>query len=436
MSAIRRSLVAIVALGAMALIPQHQVMATSHDVCTSAEPGSSFGSERIVDCIRSKQDVYLTDVKIIGDVDLGGAVVAASVRCNKCVFYGKFKAGDAHFARTVDLRDSELKGGADFSGAQFRGPASFKSVNFTSAAFQGATFGHTITFQSADFGSVDFTGAIFSNFADLRATTYLGDAIFDRAVFQEGASFRSSMFNAGAKFQRARVSGKLDFRSGTFLCDVDFFELKADTIDFTLGKFGVGARCLDATRSFDDLSADALVLPLSVVADIGGSGVQKDVLRLIQETAEASGDLSTANDAAFQRALMDERGLAGLLAHWVAGFFVKPEYPFWNLVALLLVGTLARLAAARLHRLASWWRWRRPGRKPAWRGPGRLVRALSSIAGASGCAVRNTYLRGKQGHRSKWAVVELLVFLALLTVLLITVGNSYTVAREVIESVF
>ena len=99
----------------------------------------------------------------------------------------------AQFESHADFRDSTFEVTSRFSNAHFKGPVSFRRVEFcehSSAEFSGTTFSHNCYFVEVESSStITFTECLFSEEADFRNATLLGATRFIRANFARLARF-------------------------------------------------------------------------------------------------------------------------------------------------------------------------------------------------------------------------------------------------------
>lgn len=117
---------------------------------------------------------------------------------------------------------------ADFSRAEFRGPAEFGDATFAKATFLGAKFNQPADFYKATFEAASFEGAMFET-AYFSKTTFgevdfhwatLKEVDFSEATFCKRADFSYCTFRGGALFdgssQSALFAGaEVDFRDVT-----------------------------------------------------------------------------------------------------------------------------------------------------------------------------------------------------------------------------
>ena len=353
--------------------------------------------------------VNLVGVRVEGDVDLRSLdVVARPFRCQSCRLTGSFNAADVIFERTVDLTDSTLEGALDlgasvlkerasFDRARVGGPATLVSTRFlANASFTGADFAGTARFDrtqwaegaffgqgsfddeasfsgaefraKADFGQRrfgaggDFAGAVFGERASFSLADFTGPARFGGVELRRGGSFRLARFRAGGTYDRVAAGGSLEF---------DGAVIERDTSFDNLGSSGslslVGIRLTDANLFMEQLSAQDFSMDVGTVEAVRGRNPQKQILALIERSAQERGELSVANDARYRHLSLaskehDElvpRMADAVLYRGVAGYLVRPSHPLAALLVLIAAAGLIRSAPGLWSMVGGWARQRR-----------------------------------------------------------------------------
>jgi hypothetical protein len=156
-----------------------------------------------------------------------------------CIFHSiyieekKTEFNDAFWKEIERLKEKEVYfEGDDLEGFVFSWDISFnKSVNFRNAQFSGnadfrkAQFFITTEFNHTQFsGNADFEQALFCRNADFFASQFSGDANFKYAQFFKNADFSNVQFSGKSEFWNARFSGEARFCSAQFAGETDFRE--------------------------------------------------------------------------------------------------------------------------------------------------------------------------------------------------------------------
>jgi uncharacterized protein YjbI with pentapeptide repeats len=340
--------------------------------------------------------VTLRDYRVTSDVDLSGQDVKNPLSCRGCFFRGRLLARGTTFEGPVDLRGARLLRKADFTEATFKGPALFGSPTSTqavrfegSADFSLAGFRGLTTFEYTELARANFTLASFDTGANFAHSAIDGDAIFTRATFAGRVDFSDASFCGSAVFGGVEFSGPVDFGAVDFAGQTSFHRARFDqgatflatTFEPTSGEpdsfFGVQSgggldfsfatldQPVDFTNmvahgditfrdaklaptraiSFDHTSTTALDLTVGDAVKAVRPADLPTVLGLIESSAKEQGDLGRANDAHYERKVLESRH-DGWLGHaldvffyrWIAGYLVRPLQP---LAALLILAALA-----------------------------------------------------------------------------------------------
>jgi uncharacterized protein YjbI with pentapeptide repeats len=340
---------------------------------------------------------------VSSDVDLSGKTIDHPLSCQNCVFEGKLIANGTTFNGIVDLRGAKLaktaqfedatfkravlfgsptssrhvwfEGGADFGDATFAGAATFEYTKIAGAFFQltefdaPATFAHFYVsgnayrhggayfnrsqFQTrADFSDAtfskdaEFSGTAFSGPADFGSAKFLGPATFHRARFDKGATFLYADFplSPGSKtsFIGVQCGGALDFSFVRIARQVDFSNM------VVLGAISFHEPDITTRQglTFEKLSTTGLDLDVPTAKSAVARADLISVLGMIEASAQARGDLGTANDAHYERRVLESRqdgwfehALDFVFYRTLAGYFVRPFRPLAALFILAAIAT-------------------------------------------------------------------------------------------------
>jgi uncharacterized protein YjbI with pentapeptide repeats len=315
---------------------------------------------------------------------------------------------DAKFERTVDLSDSKFKRGADFRGVEFDAPALLRHATFVAGAnfslsvfqdlssFSEARFQASATFDDARFEDAEFIATRFSA-ATYEGATFRGAARFHRAVFADAATFRDddfrqrsdfslTRFEGGATFTGAQLGDDASFLGAHFVAAGDSAEAAtfqdvsaARNLNFTFAHFDTAGKpnkdrsdyvavfanlVCGRSLTFEDatfapgplnmqqLQAQDLALDVHVTSSIDGKQWRRSMLRLIESSAKARGDLVTANNAHYALHVDESKDYA-LIPHTldfvfyrgIAGYFVRPFRPLLILLAIVALLSLLSVLA-------------------------------------------------------------------------------------------
>ena len=446
--------------------------------------------------------VDLKGVTVEGDVDLRSlGTVTRSLRCDGCRFTGAVTARDVVFERLVALDGAEIAGPVDLEGADLRDRASFEGAVFEGPlSLTGTRFGDRVSFAGADFrkaaafgrahftrglslakgeaggsgapisfdgaelsGDSDFGGREFNGPASFAGTVFGGrvsfalarfheEARFDDCVARSGATFRVALFSAGASFDRCRGEGSFELDGAFFGGETSFHGLTVSG-PLVLRGIRVGA---GGELDLEQVSSGSVVMDVALVETVRGPAVREVVLAQIEATAQARGDLRTANDARYgflvarsRHARGAHRVLDAAFYRGVAGYLVRPLHPLSAFGLLLLVGVAARVLAPPAASLASR-RSARGRRSGAPEGdaagrPGPAVDATVRVLGAlqrtlksafsvkAGISVDNpNSLRSYFVAGLRWA--EFLAYKAVTAVFVITIANSNATSRQLLDA--
>lgn len=448
-----------------------------------AEP--AVPAEQLVRTAAAGKPVALQGAVVTGDVDLtsAGSVFA----CRQCRFTGQVRAANVIFSRLVDLTSSIFEGGFVTTGAEFKGDLVLEGARFAGpATFARAVVAGSATFSDARFhGDAIFSGTSFGSRADFVKSRFDAPAAFPGASFGGPFSFSLASFGDRANFSGAVAREAGNFRFTRFLgTDPDMAVAFDDVIaqaplDFTGVQFSGGAGFTNLTSSssvtmkdlrfdhqgklfMDQLAVRDLAMAVGAVSSIRGLPVQKQVLQLIETSAQSRGNLGTANDARFQLLTLSNLELDGLrrvldsvFYRDIAGYLVRPSHPLAAFALLLVVGGLVRSLPRQWEITRSWWQ-RRPDIprrgfiKFLVHWPHRAVlglqkvvtAALFGLAGAFTVAFQakpSIEIRDPEKVRSyflasaRWA--EFLAFKVLIGIFVLSLGNSNASIRQILDSI-
>lgn len=182
------------------------------------------------------------------------------------VFRKNFSCPGTHFEGEVSLRDAQMQGLTDFTGAIFDKPVTFEGANWKSRAqfikavfydearFQSAIFENNVSFMDANFegicgfqGAVFFTDAIFNNaqflrYADFGNLSARGNLMFNYAKFSKQAIFGNSQLHGRSEWMNAIFENQADFSYTSFYGQVRWVKteckgaLNLENAVFVLGK--------------------------------------------------------------------------------------------------------------------------------------------------------------------------------------------------------
>ena len=351
---------------------------------------SEVAASDVVERIVAGDPVELRGTLLRGDLAVPRTTrVMAPFRCRQCHLTGSFRAPEVVFGRALDLEGSVIDGEMDLSGTCFDdwanfdgsrvvGPTLLRGARFAEAlSAREARFGGTlsldrarvdgpVSFARADFGDMAiFTGTEFAARADFGQSHYAAEARFEDVVFSGSATFSLAEFASRASFERAEFRAGGSFQFAHF-ADVSLERaVAADTLSFDEavvdgeasldGLTSSGEVSLDGIRAgprslfVEQLSVERVSMDVDVVPAIRGRAAQLQMLRRLELTAKARGDLSTANDARFHRLSMkgeEKQGLARLADdanRLLAGYLVRPVRPITSFLGLLAAASIVRL---------------------------------------------------------------------------------------------
>ena len=171
--------------------------------------GVEFSKVAIFKGTSFRGNVSFAEAKFGGVVDFGGASFIRSERIEESLdelwdsAIGATSFFGAQFESHADFRDSTFEVTSRFSNAHFKGPVSFRRVEFcehSSAEFSGTTFSHNCYFVEVESSStITFTECLFSEEADFRKATLLGATRFIRANFARLARFGGAPTREGKR---------------------------------------------------------------------------------------------------------------------------------------------------------------------------------------------------------------------------------------------
>jgi uncharacterized protein YjbI with pentapeptide repeats len=422
----------------------------------------------------------LNGMTVSSDVDLSGKSITHQLICRGCTFNG-----------TVDLRGSTIAGAADFSKATFKAPALFGSPTST----KGVRFNGSADFSVASFGGlVTFENSVFARVANFKFTTYAASAtfahdsmhlpaFFNRSEFHGTTDFSNDSFHRAIEFGGTEFSAPVDFRStffgdwaffretrfdkgATFLeaqfpdvastssfvgaqsgGDLDFaFSTIARRIDFSnmvaLGALSFREAKLTKDRgvTFQNVSVTSLDLDVGSAVRVIASPDLSSVLGLIESSAKARGDLGVANDAHYERKVLEsqqdnwfEHGLDFVFFRTIAGYLVRPLQP---LAALLILAAIT----TGIHVGRRGWPHPAPTRAGARHRIRQQIRRGRRILSPLGDAYFQTLTlivpgRGPSADERPARWIEALVFRLLFVCVLLGFANSNPTLRQMLDAI-
>ena len=377
----------------------------------------------------------------------------------------------SHFLETADFEFATFDDLAVFAGAAFRGEtwatlarfqqdAIFANVcSLRSIEFRRAAFGGTADFSSGAFSQdAAFDDAVFHGRTDFAQARFLGNASFLRTRFDDGATFEEAEFDAGhdrtttVSFDSATAGGVLDFAYAVLHGQATFTRMSA-TGSISLANARVEPRCefydaaIGKTKQSEECVSVAQIstpdFELGVPATLHAVLHEERpyVLGLIESSAKARGDISTANDAHYALRILDSQSdswpvhaLDFAFYRVIAGYFVRPLQPLAALLVLAGVATLIRFGRTKLAGSDAS-RHRRPR--------SRLARARSGVL-QTAHALGDGYLRTlsligpartatADVGQGRW--VEVLAYRLLLACVLIGLANSNPTLRQMFDAI-
>jgi uncharacterized protein YjbI with pentapeptide repeats len=220
---------------------------------------SSFGSFRAEEA-KFEHDVDFTNASFRDRVEMDETLFSDDAR-----FRGVTFESEALFRlATFDGASNELDDNADFSEAEFCGPARFDRADFGCATFANCTATEKLSFRAATvsgellfesgtldgavtFESAEFEGlSVFDNTRFNESVTFQGSSVlevsfkeaviegrasFDESQFADVASFRDTVFKAVATFDDARFDHTADFTNAAFEAAVSFEKVRFQVSD-------------------------------------------------------------------------------------------------------------------------------------------------------------------------------------------------------------
>ena len=237
-----------------------------------ADDVTEIAGEDLVDLLAAASDgapdVDLTDVRVLGDVDLSNLqTVDRPVRCLRCTFTGSVTAADVDFLGVVDLSEARFEGDVDARGAVFR----------RAAVFDGATFAGSVDAGTSRFESVaSFSGADFLSTASFQRTVFIGPAVFSGTSRDSDTDLGACSAIQGVslgpvRFVGATFAGPSRFRERCFADRAEFAGASfGEESDFSLARFH-GSAIFE--RASFDRGASFRVAIFTKVADFSGASI-------------------------------------------------------------------------------------------------------------------------------------------------------------------
>ncbi len=186
----------------------------------------------------------------------------------------------------------------------------------------------------------------------------------------------------------------------------------------------------DDGLELDQLAASTLLLDVPTIDYVRGIAVQERVLSLLEESAEAAGNLPLANDARFRRLAIQAsrkgpvyRLFDRIVFREIAGYLVRPLYPLRASVILLLFGAIVRA-------LPTWWADRQANFRVFLRGL--YASSRQGFVKRSGID-----WQAEEVPTARTVAVgsEFLAHKVLIIVFLLSLGNSNPTVRQIIDAV-
>jgi uncharacterized protein YjbI with pentapeptide repeats len=360
---------------------------------------------------------------------------------------GPINFTSAQFLRGVSFVETEFFAEAFFDRVQFGSMASFAGASTEGLRMERATFSGPAIFRQHTFhADADFTGATFQQQANFTLAEFEGKALFDSASFEQGASFRL-MSALSASFRSAQARGPLIFDGAVFVNGASLAGLSVLDL-LSLQSMHIPTAKLE----LDELSASTLLLDVSTVDQVRGVSVQQKVLSQVEKSAEATGDLSLANDARFHRLTLQasHSGPAyqvfdRIVLREIGGYLVRPIHPLRAIVFVLALGVMVRA-------IPTWWRNTRLSLLSVARRSTTCAPRLASTGGSNTRAfVRGLWVSAHQvvakqpgiewqddevpSGRAVAVWSEFLAHKILIVLFLLSLGNSNPTVRQIIDSV-
>lgn len=402
--------------------------------------------------------VDLSDSTVEGELELRGTVFRDHAGFAGVQVDGPTSLLRARFLREGSFRQAGFRGEAVFDQIDVEGSGFFQRATFSApASFRSAAFAAGANFAQARFEAPGaFDGAVFNEPANFFLAEFDDPVSFQDVQFDAGGTFRLVRFRQGAVFDRVSSDGSLDFGAAVFEGDVSFTNLTS------AGSLSLVAILLQRSQLFmEQLAVENLLMDVSAVRAVRGP--QEDILELIENSAQRRGDLSLANDARYQLLSIhgkNKEGVARLvdaaLYRAVAGYLVRPSHPLFAFLALLVASALVR-AGPPLWALVSA---HQPGRARLRRSgaPGVLDRSrrdlldlqkavaavLSGLAAGLAVAMhRKPGIQIAEADRDRVGAyfvaalrsAEFVAYKLLIAVFLLSLGNSSTTIRQILDTV-
>ncbi|MEI8003563.1 MAG: pentapeptide repeat-containing protein [Methanothrix sp.] len=174
--------------------------------------------------------IQIRNCEFLGNVNFAHALLREGLDLCGCIFRQEARFKGAYLSGGAGFESCSFKRYATFRDANFQGPARFQGAHFSAIAnFGNAVFDCLALFVSARFSELctnfgeasfledaDFTQANFAGPANFRLTSFGKSASFWKAGFLADANFQGAKFMGYASFQSAALSGNADFRSANF----------------------------------------------------------------------------------------------------------------------------------------------------------------------------------------------------------------------------
>ena len=277
-----------------------------------------------------------------GVVNFEGALFREDFVARGAVFAGEFSALSGQFRRLADFGGARFESGTVFADVLFLGPLNMTGVILLgSADFRLATVNADASFRFASLAIANFEGASF-----------LRDADFLEVGICAGSKDPLALTN----FRALSVGGELVLRRALIGCALNLDSVELGALDTREIGLASSVRLLMNGARIDQLRMDLETSRHIVVDKKGRTDDRSNALEAIATSAEADGDLSTANRARFEELQIRARELPWY-ARWfvisiletLLGYFLRPSYP---LTALLVIVPLVAISQLVLRRVA------------------------------------------------------------------------------------
>lgn len=177
-----------------------------------AQELTEINASEILEQIENGEDVYLENVRIIGELNLNN-IELNSTFISPMGFFDNAQIDEYKKVESkIIIRKSIIENNIDFSKTLFRKELDFRGSSFLgNVDFEFSRFNSNVIFTEAKFNTATFSSAIFIEYVD-----------FWGVNFQNGAWFEWAVFKSNTNFGYANLYGVL-FNDAYFLGDYNFF---------------------------------------------------------------------------------------------------------------------------------------------------------------------------------------------------------------------